>query len=62
VTLQRRGIDGTWETLGKRRTSHRGRTRIELPREAASTPPDFRVVFSRKNPNIASWIWENIDG
>lgn len=62
VILQRRGTDGTWETLDKRPASRRGRTRIELPREAASSPPDFRVVFSPKNANITSWISENIDG
>jgi len=61
VILQRRGSDGTWETLEKKRASRRGRTRIELPREAASSPPNFRVVFAPKNANITSWISENID-
>jgi hypothetical protein len=61
VILQRRGSDGTWETLEKKRASRRGRTRIELPREAASSLPSFRVVFAPKNANITSWISENID-
>ena|SRR5450830_1184803 len=62
VILQRRGTDGTWETLDKRPASRGGRTRIELPQEAASSPPNFRVMFAPKNANITSWISENIDG
>lgn len=61
VTLQHRGTDGIWQTRDKRRASRRGRTRIELPREAASPPTSFRVVFSPKNANLASWISETID-
>jgi len=62
VSLQRRSVDGTWETLDRRRVSRLGRTRIELPQEPASPPPTFRVVFSPKNSNIASWISGDIAG
>lgn len=62
VILQRRGVDGTWETLDKQPATRLGSTRIELPQEAASSPPTFRVVFSPKNTNITSWISENVDG
>ncbi|MCL3860883.1 hypothetical protein [Actinotalea sp. K2] len=56
VSLQRRGADGTWETLDRRPASRRGRTRIELPEQGTSPPQVLRVVFSPKNPNITSWI------
>ena len=62
VMLQRRGADGTWETLDTRRASRLGRTRLELPDNDAPSPPVFRVVFSPKNANIPSWTSENIDG
>jgi hypothetical protein len=62
VILQRRGADGTWETVHTQPASHLGSTRIELPHEAAPLPPTFRVVFSPKNTNINSWISEDIDG
>ena len=61
VALQRRGADGTWETLETRRSSRLGRTRIELPDDAASSSV-FRVKFSPKNAHLPSWTSENIDG
>lgn len=60
--LQRRGVDGTWETLDTRSASRLRRTRIELPQGAASSPTTFRVVFSPRNTNITSWVSDNIDG
>ena len=62
VNLQRRGVDGTWETIDRRPASRLGHTRIELPQEAASPPPTYRVVFSHRNSNITAWISEDIDG
>ena len=65
VLVQRRDADGTWETLERRPASRLGRTRIQLPQGTASAPPPpsaFRVVFSPKNANIASWISGTIDG
>ena len=56
VSLQRRGLDGTWETLHKRPTSRLGRTRIELPQDASPSPQTFRVVFSPKNSHITAWL------
>lgn len=56
VSLQRRGGDGTWETVQRRPASRLGRTRLELPREATASPPTYRVVFSPRNPYITSWI------
>ena len=62
VTLQRRDADGTWQMLDKQPVSHSGCTTIELPDDAASPPSTFRLVFAPRNPNITSWISENIDG
>lgn len=56
VSLQRRGDDGSWETLAKRPASRLGRTRIALPPEATASPQTFRVVFAPRNSNITSWI------
>jgi hypothetical protein len=56
--LQRQADDGTWETLERRSTSRRGRTRIELPQEAGSSASTFRVVFSPRNANVPSWVSE----
>lgn len=60
VSLQRRGADGTWETLDRRPASRLGRTPIELPQDVTSPPQTFRVVFSPKNSNITSWISDDI--
>lgn len=60
VSLQRRDVDGTWETLDRRPASRLGRTRVELPQEAALSPQTYRVVFSPKNANITAWISEDI--
>lgn len=62
ASLQRRGVDGTWETISVRSTSRFRRARIDLPQQRASAPRTFRVVFSPKNPNITSWISEDVDG
>ncbi|WP_250445529.1 hypothetical protein [Actinotalea sp. C106] len=62
VSLQRRDGDGTWQTLDRRRASRLRRTRIALPQKETGTPQTFRVVFSPKNPNIASWISADVDG
>ena len=62
VSLQRRGVDGSWETLDRRPASRLGRTRIELPQEATPSPQTFRVVFTPKNSNITSWISGDIRG
>lgn len=62
VSLQRRDVDGTWETLDRRPASRLGRTRVELPQEAVPTPRTYRVVFSPKNSNITSWISEDVSG
>ena len=62
VMLQRRGVDGTWETVDARSASHLGRTDIELPQAEAAAPPTYRVVFSPKNPNLNPWVSENLDG
>lgn len=62
VSLQRRDVDGTWETLDRRPASRLGRTRVELPQAAAPTPQTYRVVFSPKNSNISAWISEDIGG
>jgi hypothetical protein len=59
VSLQRRRSDGAWETLVGRRASWSGRTRLELPREAAQGST-FRVVFSPRNPNIAAWVADDV--
>ena len=61
VLLQRRGVDGTWETLETRRASRPGRTKIDLP-DGATSQTIFRVLFSPKNTNITPWTSENIDG
>ena len=62
VSLQERGADGMWQTLDKRRTSRLGRTRIELPARSGAPSTTFRVVFAPRNPNIISWISEELDG
>jgi len=63
VSLQRRGPDGTWETLHSRPASRLGRTRLGLPQDEAAAPPrTFRVVFSPRNANIPSWVSGDIDG
>ncbi len=56
VSLQRRGVDGAWETLSRRRTSRRGRTRIDLPQPATARRPVFRVVFAPRSPHLTPWI------
>jgi hypothetical protein len=61
VRLQR-GDDGSWETLEKRPASRLGRTRIELPQAATASAQTFRVVFLPRNPNITSWVSEEIGG
>ena len=60
VALQR-WTDGTWETLETWPSSRPGRTRIDLPDDAAPSPMTFRVVFSPKNANIPAWTSEDID-
>lgn len=59
VALQRRAADGDWETLSTEPTHRTGRTSVELPSEGS--PGTFRVVFSPKNPNIASWVSQTVD-
>lgn len=56
--LQRQADGGTWETLERRSTSRRGRTRIELPQEAGPSASTFRMVFSPRNANVPSWVSE----
>ena len=60
LMLQRRGADGTWETIDARTASNLGRTHIELPHDAASPPPTYRVVFSPKNPNLNPWVSDDV--
>lgn len=62
VSLQRRDVDGTWEPLDRRPASRLGRTRVELPQEAAPSPRTYRVVFSPQSSNITAWISEDIGG
>ena len=62
VSLQRRVVGGTWETLEVRPSSRDGRTTIALPQDAAAAPPTFRVVFAPKNANINAWISEDVVG
>jgi hypothetical protein len=62
VSLQRRRVDGSWETLRSRRASRLGRTRLELPPAAGASPQPLRVVFSPRNPNLTSWISEHLAG
>ena len=61
ASLQRRGADGTWETLDVHPVPREGDLRIELPQDAAPPSPTFRVVFSPKNTNITSWISQDVD-
>lgn len=62
VSLQRRDVDGSWETLDRRPASRLGRTRVELPGAATAARQTYRVVFSPKNSNITAWISEEIGG
>lgn len=62
VMLQRREVDGTWETIDARTASSLGRTHIGLPDDAASPPPTYRVVFSPKNPNLNPWVSDDVHG
>lgn len=62
VMLQRRGVDGTWETLDKRPASRSGRTAVQLPDDDAGMQSTYRVVFAPRNTDIASWISRTIDG
>lgn len=64
VTLEHRGGDGAWETIGKQPASRSGRTRIDLPPTPAGEAPGsqaFRVVFAPKNVDITSWVSEEIE-
>jgi hypothetical protein len=61
VSVQRRRVDGTWETLERRRVSRLGRTRLDLPRQAAQ-PQVLRVVFTARNSNLTSWISGDLGG
>ena len=60
VSLQRRDVDGSWETVERRPASRLGRTRLDLPPSASASPQTFRVVFAPKNSNITSWISADI--
>lgn len=59
VMVQRRGDDGTWETIEKMAASHAGRTPVELPGAAGATT--FRVVFVPKNTDINAWVSEDLE-
>lgn len=59
--LQRRVEDGGWETIHARSAARLGRTKIDLPDDAASSQATFRVVFLPKNANIPAWTSELVD-
>lgn len=64
ILLERRGRDGTWDTVETHAASRSGRTRIDLPPApagAGSGSPAFRVVFAPKNVDITSWVSEEIE-
>ena len=56
VALQRKGTDGTWDTLSTVQASRVGRTPIELPTDPSPAARTFRVVFSPRNSNLPSWV------
>lgn len=58
VSLQRRRVDGSWETVRTRRASRLGRTRLDLPADGGAGR--HRVVLSPRNENLTAWISETI--
>lgn len=62
VLLQRRGADGAWETVTRRRASRLRACRLELPAAGTAQAASYRVVFAPRNENIPSWVSAEISG